>query len=150
MSRAKKISVAAIFLLGGLSVIIAIIRLSVVITADLEDVTWYTSLDSWTAIEPAVEVLSVSLPVMAPFLRGRKALKELRSHFYSLFSQSKTSNASNDGKFRKIDKRPNTPIFVHGDNVKRGTSATIEHQANGFDDDIPLNAIKVVDQVDVR
>ncbi|KAL8937920.1 MAG: hypothetical protein Q9216_004182 [Gyalolechia sp. 2 TL-2023] len=129
MSLAKKISVLAIFMLGGLSIVIAAIRIVVVATADEDDVTcmykqnpvpgqiksqnnsyaddWpgYSSIESWTAVEPAIEVLSVSLPCMAPFLHGKRALKEVRSTLRSLLSRSKRSdlNHDGDGGFQKID-----------------------------------------------
>ncbi|KAL9117370.1 MAG: hypothetical protein Q9187_006091, partial [Circinaria calcarea] len=123
ISLAKKISVAGIFLLGGLSVIIAIIRLIVVVTANLEDITCsspspsassstnslsaaYTSISSWTAVEPAIEVLSVCLPAMAPFLHIHRTLAELRTSlrsFLSLTPKGSECEASNQG-FHELKK----------------------------------------------
>ncbi|KAI4170321.1 MAG: hypothetical protein LQ343_005074 [Gyalolechia ehrenbergii] len=127
MSLPKKIGVLAIFLLGGLSVVIAAIRIVVVATADEEDVTWYSSIESWTAVEPAIEVLSVSLPCMAPFLHARKAFKAVRSTLRSLVSKSKRSDLNHDGDFQKIDQHRKMMFDVEhlgqdngGENVRHG------------------------------
>ncbi|KAL9582654.1 MAG: hypothetical protein Q9212_003176 [Teloschistes hypoglaucus] len=152
MSLAKKISVLAIFLLGGLSVIIAVIRIGIVSTADKEDVTWFTSIDSWTAVEPAVEVLSVSLPVMAPFLHVRKTIDELRSTFRSLFSKSKRSDTTTDEGFHKFNERNKILDMENGGgHCGRMAFATAEGSTGRKDDDdeIPLDAIKVTDRVDI-
>ncbi|KAL8837308.1 MAG: hypothetical protein Q9170_002565 [Blastenia crenularia] len=149
MSLARKISVLAIFLLGGLSIVIAVIRIVVVATGDAEDVTWYSSIESWTAVEPAIEVLSVSLPCMAPFLHGRKALREVRSTLRSLLSKSKRSDLNNEGEFQRIDKH--RKLFdPEGSHHDGGVAfATAESRIYNLDDEIPLHAIKVTDQVHV-
>ncbi|KAL8665200.1 MAG: hypothetical protein Q9202_002422 [Teloschistes flavicans] len=152
MSLAKKISVLAIFLLGGLSVVIAVIRIGVVATADGKDVTWFTSLDSWTAVEPAIEVLSVSLPAMGPFLHVRRTVEELRSTFRSLFSKSKRSDTTTDEGFQKINERNKMfDLENRGKHCGRMAFATAESVARKDDDDdeVPLHAIKVTDRVDV-
>ncbi|KAL8682520.1 MAG: hypothetical protein Q9186_001467 [Xanthomendoza sp. 1 TL-2023] len=154
MSLAKKISVLAIFMLGGLSVVIAVIRIYVVSTADAEDVTWFTGIESWTAVEPAIEVLSVSLPVMAPFLRGTKAVKELRATFRSLLPVWKKSNSldGNDDGFRKINERNKMFDLENSGHAGSLAFATAERHTSqrSMDDTIPLHAIKVTDQVDIQ
>lgn len=39
----------------------------------------HTSLVSWAVVEPAVQVLSVSLPTMGPFMHARTVTTNLRS-----------------------------------------------------------------------
>ncbi|KAL8776838.1 MAG: hypothetical protein Q9194_002903 [Teloschistes cf. exilis] len=154
MSLAKKISVLAIFLLGGLSVVIAIIRIVVVSTADDDDITWFSAIYSWTAIEPAIEVLSVSLPAMAPFLHVRKTIDELHSMFRALFSKTKRGDTTTDDGFRKINER--NKMFDFG-NCERpcGQVAFATSEGRGRkedeneDDEVPLHAIRVTDRVDV-
>ncbi|KAI4193607.1 MAG: hypothetical protein LQ350_008243 [Teloschistes chrysophthalmus] len=152
MSLAKKISVLAIFLLGGLSVVTAIIRIVVVSTADEDDITWSSAIYSWTAIEPAIEVLSVSLPAMAPFLHVRKTMDECRSMFRSLFSRDKSSNKTTDDGFQKINERNKMFGFENGER-QCGQMAFATSEGRGRkgdeDDEVPLHAIKVTDRVDV-
>ncbi|KAL8727030.1 MAG: hypothetical protein Q9166_006328 [cf. Caloplaca sp. 2 TL-2023] len=111
----------------------------------------FTGVDSWTAVEPAIEVLSVSLPVMAPFLQARRTANELRTIFRSLLSISKKSDSNNDEGFREINER-NKIDFEHNGHGGRMAFATTERhtsQRSDLDDTIPLHAIKVTDQVDV-
>ncbi|KAL9024379.1 MAG: hypothetical protein Q9196_006560 [Gyalolechia fulgens] len=171
MSRSKRISVLAIFLLGALSVVIAAIRIVILATADTNDVTCneanfltpiacsrltplgYSSIESWTAVEPAIEVLSVSLPCMAPFLHGRKAFKDIRSSLRSFLSNSKRSDLKQDGDFQKIDKHRKMMFDVERAGQDNGgrTFATAESRMyNNLDDTIPLHAIKVTDEVDIH
>ncbi|KAI9686303.1 MAG: hypothetical protein M1820_010659 [Bogoriella megaspora] len=102
MSTWKKFLVGGIFMLGGLSIVIAGIRLKVILNARFEDITWYTGIHSWTAVEPAIEVLSVSLPSMAPFLHPRKLLREFQASGYipsgSRKQSSKASGNSTLGR----------------------------------------------------
>ncbi|KAI0395506.1 hypothetical protein F5Y17DRAFT_456903 [Xylariaceae sp. FL0594] len=74
MPRAKKISVAATFGLGGLSIIFAIVRLAILIE-DIKqtDITYATPTASWSLIEPAFQIFCACLPCMTPLLKaGRK------------------------------------------------------------------------------
>ncbi|KAF2230137.1 hypothetical protein EV356DRAFT_520173 [Viridothelium virens] len=150
MSVSKKIGVAAIFLLGGLSIIIAIIRLIVILKAELDDITWYTGIASWTCVEPGVEVLSVSLPSMAPFLQGRKFLADLHSSFRSLLSFSRKSNPDSEsgvsGGFCEIGR--STRNLDPADH-EWSSSATRAKAINEESDHIPLHSIRVTDQVDI-
>ncbi|KAI9667984.1 MAG: hypothetical protein M1821_000804 [Bathelium mastoideum] len=148
MPISRKIGVAGIFLLGGLSVVIAIIRMTVILRANLEDITWYTSIASWTCVEPGVEVLSASLPAMAPFLRGRRFLSELGSSLRGMFSSSKRSKSNGDSGFRKFDEpsRLSDP-----ERNPWGTStAEVRHEVrDGASEIVPLHAIRVTDCVNI-
>ena len=109
----------------------------------------YTGIVSWTAVEPAVEVLSVSLPVMAPFLHARRVLREIRTSLQSFFFTSRRSkgDTSIDGAFHNIDsptKRLN-PKYNEYKTVARAGTKTPDGPA-----DIPLHSIMVTDGFEVR
>lgn len=106
-----------------------------------------TSLNSWTAIEPALEVLSVSLPAMAPFLHVHTIVVDLRVFIYSLlFSHKKRSQPDDVRTFQKIDKFNQRvaagdqtrwcSTIIAGDNVSGPTL-------------IPLHSIVVKEDLDV-
>ncbi|MCJ1404062.1 hypothetical protein MMC11_007287 [Xylographa trunciseda] len=140
MSTANKISVAGIFLLGGLSIVIAIIRLIVLTTANLDDITWYTSVCSWTAVEPAIEVLSVCLPAMAPLLQIRKVVTYIRTSLGSAVTLRKTSRPDRGHSFHNMDKynQDFVPRHEQWSSIAAGTDRHTEPAA-GF----PLRGIVV-------
>ncbi|KAI9694169.1 MAG: hypothetical protein M1822_003440 [Bathelium mastoideum] len=148
MSMSRKIGVAGIFLLGGLSVVIAIIRMAVIVRAKLEDITWYTSIASWTCVEPGIEVLSASLPAMAPFLHGRRFLSELGSSLRGMFSSSKRSKSTGDSGFRKFDEPSRLSDSEH--NPWGTSTAEVQHEVrDGASEIVPLHAIRVTDCVNI-
>ncbi len=147
------------------SIVIAIIRIGVVASGDPEDVTCKSifhklhrrlvdlcvgssGIDSWTAVEPAIEVLSVCLPTMAPFLHGHKAVQEIRSAIRSALSlaEKPSSMTENAGKFQKME--DDSKMF----DLERngiGTFTRADHQTRIAGDAVPLHMIRVTDQVDV-
>ncbi|MCJ1312094.1 hypothetical protein MMC25_005768 [Agyrium rufum] len=160
MSLSKKISVASIFLLGALSVVIALVRLVVILKAELIDITWYTSIASWTCVEPGIEVLSVSLPVMAPLLQGRRLISELRSSLRSILPYSTRSKSTatqslsgdRSGVFHEFDK---SSKILAPEQDRWVTSASHQSRPEEGDDyvvpdHIPLRSIMVTEQVDVK
>ncbi|KAI0475638.1 hypothetical protein GGR56DRAFT_522241 [Xylariaceae sp. FL0804] len=77
MSRLNKISVAATFGLGGLSIVFGIIRLAILVE-DMHqtDITFATPTATWSLIEPSFEIFCACLPCMTPLLKaGRKVIK---------------------------------------------------------------------------
>lgn len=150
MSRKKKISVTAIFLLGGLAVIIAIIRLAILITRiGKTDITYSTAIGNWSLIEPAVEVLSACLPTMAPLLNPKQYLTRLRESIRTLLGRSKPSSARSTYSahpFQQItlsrDAQIQFPPRVEQSSF--ATNATADHATVGANtDDIPLRSIMV-------
>ena len=147
------------------SIVIAIIRIGVVASGDPEDVTCMSifyklprrlvnlypgssGIDSWTAVEPAIEVLSVCLPTMAPFLHGHKAVQEIRAAIRSALSlpEKTSSMTENAGKFQKME---NDSKMFGLERNRIGTFTRANHQARVADDAVPLHMIRVTDQVDV-
>lgn len=147
------------------SIVIAIIRIGVVASGDPKDVTCMSifykfqrqlvnlclgssGIDSWTAVEPAIEVLSVCLPTMAPFLHGHKAVQEIRAAIRSALSlpEKSSSMTDNAGKFQKME--DDSKMF----DLERngiGTFTRADHQTRVAGDAVALHMIRVTDQVDV-
>lgn len=149
----------------GRSIVIAFIRIGVVATADPEDITCMSiscrlqrslvnlrpgtsGIESWTAIEPAIEVLSVSLPTMAPFLHGRKAVKDIRTAIRSLLPLPEKPSITTD-KVRRFQKIDDHGKMFDLERNGIGTFATADRQTRVAGDPIPLHTIRVTDQVDV-
>ena len=131
-------------------------RLIVIVTAELDDITCmftpsnhyalcqhaytvlgYTSIVSWTIIEPAIEVLSVSLPVMAPFLHVKKVLAEIQTYLRPLRSLTKQSYTGSKGVFHKLNRSNNTMDGNPDDVAQR-------HTADGMviePGEIPLHSV---------
>ncbi|KAG7004638.1 hypothetical protein G7Y79_00024g055880 [Physcia stellaris] len=142
MSKKKKISVLAVFLLGGFSIIIAIVRLAVLITRiGKQDLTYSTAIGDWSLIEPAVEVLSASLPTMTVFYN-------VRQHFATLLSVLRSSTrgakGSKDGSrgFHEIQSPgmqhlPSGPVTAIA-----GLDGRTERER-----DVPMHAIAVRQEV---
>ncbi|MCJ1351566.1 MAG: hypothetical protein MMC33_001550 [Icmadophila ericetorum] len=108
--------------------------------------TEYTSILGWTAIETAVEALSVSLPVTTPFLHGRKVLGEIRTSLRSSLSLLRRSNArtGSSGTFHEINSS------AKGLNLEQSEwkiTAVAIHKAP---DGIPSRSILVTDDLKVR
>lgn len=130
-------------------------------------------------MEPAIEVLSVCLPIMAPFLHGRKFLRELRSSIASLLPFSSFSRLHGgakksadslelEGKFHRIGNRRHHEVKIFDEEAPSEyrqprfdgprdayavTSAAAEGRRKARDgdlDDVPLHSIKVTDRVDVH
>jgi len=92
-------------------------------------------------MEPAIEVLSVSLPVMAPFLHMRKMLVELRTSIRSLLSLPRSSKRSTaDGQFFKMD-QPHNGHELERNRCNIYATATPNHVSDL--DDVPLRGMKV-------
>ena len=101
-----------------------------------------TSLDSWTAVEPALEVLSVSLPAMAPFLHVHTIFADIRAFIYtSLFSHKKRSQPDNSRSFPNINK-------FAGDQSQWSSTIVADHNVSG-PTLIPLHSIMVKEDLDV-
>ena len=147
------------------SIVIAIIRIGVVASGDSEDVTCKSSIynlkrqlvdlcpgssgiDSWTAVEPAIEVLSVCLPTMAPFLHGHKAVQEIRAAVRSALplAEKPSSMTDNAGKFQKMEDDSKVSDLERNG---IGTFTRADHQTRVAGDAVPLHMIRVTDQVDV-
>lgn len=146
MSKKKKFSVTAIFLLGGFSVIIAIVRLAILITRiNKTDVTYSTAIGNWSLIEPAVEVVSASLPTMTPFLNVRLQWTKLRSSLLSVFRSSRGAGLTDSG--HGVHEIQN----VDGQNHSKGESGPVtdvsttaglgQKMAEGIE--IPMHSIAV-------
>ncbi|KAI1428589.1 hypothetical protein F5Y12DRAFT_800470 [Xylaria sp. FL1777] len=93
MPRLNKVSVAATFALGGLSIVFAIVRLAILIE-DMHqtDITYATPTASWSLIEPSFEIFCACLPCMTPVLKAGRKLVEMGSRLYS--SSKRTADDS--------------------------------------------------------
>ena len=103
MSTKKKIAVAAVFGLGGLSLVISILRLVYLAQEDLNDVTYQTEKCSWTVIEPAFYVLSACLPTMAPFLHQGSRSGKRHSRLRASLFHTKVSPTNTEISFKEIE-----------------------------------------------
>ena len=99
----------------------------------------YTSLCSWVVVEPAIEVLSVCLPAMAPFLQVRKVLADLRTSLRSLLSLQRSSKADSRHTFHQMDKYNENFI---PDKKERRLRA-VASQDNSASTHLPLQSIMV-------
>ncbi|MCJ1379674.1 hypothetical protein MMC17_002776 [Xylographa soralifera] len=146
LPRSKKIGLAGIFLLGGGSVIIAIVRLGVLIVSlDQEDTSYSTPKTSLTVVEPAVELLSACLPTMASFLHLRTRLSELRSKVSLLFSSQRnpvSPNADSKRHFQNI-KPTCKELHLYSNSELRPTITAASRYSVSQTDQIPLHAIMV-------
>lgn len=115
------------------------------LTADFEDITCTycstgfviktvadellgnTGIYIWIVIEPAVEVLSVSLPSMAPFLHGRKVLADLRTYFRSLLSTRRSSESKTRHIFYNMDE--SSDKFAPNNTQWKSTTAALQNVA---------------------
>ena len=104
----------------------------------------YTSIYSWTAVEPAIEVLSVSLPVMAPFLHIRAVFADLRTSLRSFFSLSRSQKSDNDGTFHEIDKTHK----AFASKESQWTSTAVATSEAPGSEPIPMNSIVVTDRLE--
>ncbi len=104
----------------------------------------YTSICSWTAVEPAIEVLSVSLPVMAPFLHIGKVFAELRTSLLSFFTLRKSQKSDTGGTFHEINKANKT----FASNGSQWTSTAVANQEAPGSEPIPLHSIVVADRLE--
>lgn len=143
MSRSKKLSVLAVFLMGGLSVVFAIVRLVVLLQENQEDITYSTGKSSWTLVEPAIEVLAACLPTMAPLFHIGEHLPRLRTFWRALFSSCQSPDAHQDGRMDERMFRPN-----------RNAAITSTAQGRSLDeqglesDEVPLKSIGVRHELD--
>lgn len=114
MSTKKKIAVAAVSGLGGLSLIVSITRLLYIARDDLEDFMYQTEKCSWTVVEPALYVLSACLPTMAPFIhqgsRFGKRLGGLRSHAKASLTATTACFREIEGQDLPLPQRPNPTV----------------------------------------
>ncbi|KAL8782767.1 MAG: hypothetical protein Q9195_009572 [Heterodermia aff. obscurata] len=150
MSFLRKLGVLAIFLSGGLSIIIAIVRLTVLLNENLEDVTYSTGKASWTVVEPAIEVLSACLPTMAPLVKLNRHLPpKVRDSLRSRFSPPKSSQRQQQDDLRGYQKQCRQDWdseILRPAQTAQVTSTAASH-GNTFDecesgsDDVPLNSI---------
>lgn len=70
ISKPKKIGVTVVFALGGMSVILAIIRLAVLIRDQWQtDITFGTDTALWSLVEPAFQIFCACLPCLIPFFK---------------------------------------------------------------------------------
>ena len=145
MSNTKKISIAGIFLLGGLSIIIGIVRLVVLIQQDFRDITYSTGKCSWSVLEPALEVLSACLPTLAPVLHLRPQLgASLRSPI-QWQPRSHTSEPSDKNRYSSSTSNQSTMFEGPNSRVEANISAG---PSRPFDFDVlPLRSIAVTHDV---
>ena len=104
----------------------------------------YTSIYSWTAVEPAIEVLSVSLPVMAPFLHIRAVIEDLRTSLRSLLYPQRSHKSGVEGTFHEIDNAHK----VFAQKESQWTSAAAANREAPESEPIPMHSIMVTDRVE--
>ena len=147
MSTLKKVSVGAIFLLGGLSIVIGIIRL-VVLIGQGHDITYRTGICSWSVLEPAVEVFSACLPTLAPMLHMRPRLgTSLRSPL-QWEKRSRISEPSANKRYSGT--RSNKGTMFEGINHRMESNASADPFQDVEIDQIPLRPISKTYDVNER
>lgn len=97
----------------------------------------YISICSWTAVESAIEVLSVSLSVMTLFLHIEKVFAELRTSLLSFFTLRKSQKSDTDDIFHEINKANKT----FASNESQWTSTTVANQEAPESEPISLHSI---------
>ena len=150
MSTAKKVSVGGIFLLGGLSIVIGIVRLVVLVERDFADMTYNTGVCTWATLEPAIEVLSACLPTLAPLLHMRPKLgTSLR---YPLQLQKRSRPSASSGKKRYSSSRSKRSTMFEGTDYRVECNAsTNPYREFDFDrDQIPLRPTSQTRNADLR
>ncbi|KAI4277415.1 MAG: hypothetical protein LQ337_001796 [Flavoplaca oasis] len=161
-TRAQKISLSFIFILGSLTCVISLVRLVQLITNATLDATWSLGIVSiWSTAEPNLGIVSACMPTMKPLLRRFLPSSKIRSAKGSKQSGGPSSNKtpsatessgssgfsrlkSGRKQFRELDdetvdhvpKLPGTQTHISSSEVGRDRSG------------IPLNVIEVKTNMD--
>jgi hypothetical protein len=79
IERKHKVALSSVFLLGGFVVIVSIVRVAILGNLNLVDLTWnYVDAALWTSVEPAVAVVSASLPILRSLFIWRRKTSSLQ------------------------------------------------------------------------
>ncbi|MCJ1363785.1 hypothetical protein MMC16_002894 [Acarospora aff. strigata] len=70
VSKCQKLAISGMFLLGGSVVVVSIIRIPILMSISLTDITWtQCGVATWSLVEISIGIFSACLPVMRPLLR---------------------------------------------------------------------------------
>ncbi|KAJ5290906.1 hypothetical protein N7478_000157 [Penicillium angulare] len=121
ISRSKKVSISAVFLLGGFVCAIALYRITTLPLIDNNDITYSnTYAGIWTSIEGSVGVIVACLPSLMPIwhrLRGRSvgyAQYSRQSNPYATSSKGLRSTRSTGGGRFTDDEADRFDVFASG------------------------------------
>ncbi|KAL8727053.1 MAG: hypothetical protein Q9166_006296 [cf. Caloplaca sp. 2 TL-2023] len=165
-TRAQKISLTAIFLLGSLTCVISLVRFVQLITNATMDATWSLGIVSvWSTAEPNLGIVSACMPTMKPLLRrvipqskrrnarsnkqsgsgssGPKKISATESFGSSGFNKLKRGRGHQ--QFRELDDDDeNLPVGGPTGTQTHITSSEAGKENSG----IPMNAIEVKTNMD--
>ncbi|KAL8894385.1 MAG: hypothetical protein Q9207_008509, partial [Kuettlingeria erythrocarpa] len=155
LSRARKIGLSGVFLLGTFASIISIVRVHANTSLKTTDPTWeYVPVMIWSTVEGNVGVVCACCPVLAPLVRrcfGRSASTTPRSSKNppSLPNFWRARPANRDQSFSRLHENDTAELMYPG----TGNSVRVQKSSNPASQDesaMELGSIYVTSNVDVQ